>query len=125
MLPLFSAQELADFIQRPVSDAAGAAAERVVWGWLSPLLGLTQRPMEVPAQVFSWAIELGAIAYENPSGLSQYHLGAERLYFSAERRDEILREVGDSSQSSAGAPRGSFPPAQCWPDPPRRPFYYI
>lgn len=102
-----------------VTDEQATMVERIVWGWLKPVLGLTDRPTPVPDEVFAWAVELGAIAYANPNGLSYYQLGEERSGFSAERRVEILGEAASGGQaaSSAGRPRGCFPPAQAWPDP--------
>lgn len=121
MADLFTQSDLADFLRKPVSAEAAASAEKVVWGWLRPVLGLTDRPTPVTPEVFSWAIELGAIAYENPSGLTYYELGDERSGYSASRRAEILAEVGASDVSAValGAPVGSFPDPYAWPDPPR------
>jgi hypothetical protein len=77
------------------SDRA-EVAERVVWGWLKPVLGLTERPYPVPDEVFSWAIEQA---------------------FSMERRREILADAaGGGSSTAALSPRGSFPDALSYPD---------
>lgn len=118
---LFQPQDLANFLRTNVDESAAITAERVVWGWLRPVLGLTERPYPVPDEVFSWALELGAIAHENPAGLSYYQLGAERSGFSSERRAEILTDAGGSAGGSAAlsAPMGAFPTAEGWPDPPR------
>jgi hypothetical protein len=98
------------------SDRA-EVAERVVWGWLKPVLGLTERPYPVPDEVFSWAIELGAIAHENPAGLSSKQLGPAQQAFSMERRREILADAaGGGSSTAALSPRGSFPDALSYPD---------
>lgn len=122
---LFTATELGNMLQCSVTDEAAAAAERLAWGWLKPVLGITteDRPATVTAEVFAWAIELGAIAYENPSGLSAYQLGDERSQYSAERRNEILATAaagGKVASSGVPSPRGTFPTAECWPDPIRR-----
>ena len=121
MAELFSDRDLSDYLRKPVSLASALSVERVVWGWLSPALELTERPDPVPDAVFSWALELAAIAYENPSGLSSYQLGAEQFGFSAERRAEILAEAGGGrvTPGSPAAPLGSFPEAIGWPDPAR------
>lgn len=111
MPALFTAVELSDQLGQTVTDARAAAVERIVWGWLKPVLGLTERPAEISDELFSWAIELGGIAHENPAGLSYYQLGDERYGFSAERRVEILTEAASSGPAaSAGGPLGSFPP---------------
>ena len=66
-MPLFTAKDLADFLQYPVEDATAAIDERVVSGWLAEE-GLTYTGSDtVPDQVFSWALELGAIVHENPT----------------------------------------------------------
>lgn len=121
-MPLFTAKELGDFIREPVDDAAAIQVEKVAWGWLTGPLGLTERPTAVGAQLYAWALELGAIALENPSGLSSYQLGAEQRAYSAERRAEILAEVEAVTQRAAGgvaagSPIGSFPEPLAWPDP--------
>lgn len=120
-MPLFTAKALSDFIREPVDDATADQVEKVVWGWLTGPLGLDEhaaRPDPVGAQLYAWALELGAIAHENPSGLSSYQLGGEQRGYSAERRAEILAEVKSSrSGASAGSPTGCFPPPLAYPDP--------
>lgn len=116
---LFAASDLTGLLGRPVTTDQADTAERIVWGWLAPILG-GDRPQPVPPEVFSWAVELGAIAIENPSGLEAYQLGAERLQFSSERRAEILADVAAGGVPGGGTkPRGSFPDACGWPDPAR------
>lgn len=120
MTVLFTAGDLTPLIGRTPTSEQAVSAERIVWGWLAPILGVTTRPDPVPAEVFSWAVELGAIHIENPTGLMSYQLGAERLQFSGERRAEILGEVAAGGVPGGGTkPRGSFPDACGWPDPAR------
>jgi hypothetical protein len=122
MALLFSADELGDFLHCSVTVAAATSVERVVWGWLKPVLGLTERPDPVSEELFSWAIELGAIAHENPSGLSRYQLADEMQWYSAERRNQILDEAGSGgTPGGVPKPRGNFPTEECpsWPDPAR------
>lgn len=119
MTQLFDANDLNGVpgISGVTSDQAGVL-ERIVWGWLKPVLGLTDRPDTISDELFSQAIELGAIAHENPSGLSSYQLGAERYGYSSERRDAILESAGTGgSATGVPAPTGSFPPARSYPDP--------
>lgn len=121
--PLFTGVDLTTWLQRPVSDEAGIMVERVVWGWLRPLLNVDERPDPPSDELFSWAIELGGIAFANPEGLASYSLEAESSSYSSERRDEILREVANGGVTPVGAslpPKSSFPPAQEYPDPARR-----
>lgn len=115
--PLFTPAQLGSFLGRGASgvDAARAqVGETVVWGWLADVLGVDERPEPVPAPLFSWALELGAIAYENPAGFSSSALGAANRSFSSERRTEILEAVqawvDAQAGAAAGAPQGSFPP---------------
>jgi len=117
--PLFDVLQLTNFLGHPVSNGAAEVAERVVWGWLKPVLGLAERPDPAPPEVFSWALELGGIAHENPAGRSYYELGDERSGFSAERRAEILTEAGTWAGGTTSGPLGSFPdpPVLAWPDP--------
>jgi len=117
-MPLFNELELGDWLRKPVTETRAAMAERVVWGWLKPRLGLSDRPSPVPDEVFAWAIELGGIVYENPAGLNARQMGQFQEQFSAERRDQILDEVARSTQGTATAqPAGSFPEALDYPDP--------
>jgi hypothetical protein len=97
--------------------------ERVVWGWLKPLLELTERPDPVSEQLFSWALELGIIFRANPEGLSAKEIGPFREQYSSERRDEILRVAAGGGTTAPGAalkPSGSFPSARAYPDPAER-----
>ena len=117
-MPLFTAPELGRFVQDDVPAETATVVERVVWGWLKPILGVEDRPLQPSEQLWAWALELGAIAYENPSGLSSYQLGAEQRSYSAERRVAILAEVRQAGTgASTSTPRGSFPAAPAWPDP--------
>lgn len=116
---LFTASDLTTWLrkQSPISEESAAMTEQVVWGWLKPALGLPDRPSPVPAEVFSWAIELGAIAHENPAGLSSQQLGNSQKQFSAERREQILERAGRGTETSSGlSPRGNFPSAPAYPD---------
>lgn len=116
--PLFTDADLNALpgVGRVTADEA-AMVERIVWGWLKPVLGLSERPATVPDEVFSWAIELGAIARENPAGLSSEQLGSSQRAFSAERRSEILQSASAHGSTTAGlTPRGCFPPALAYPD---------
>lgn len=118
-MPLFDAQQLGAFLQTDVAPGTAAQVEQVVWGWLQPVLQLDRRPEPPPSpQLYAWALELGAIAHENPTGLSVYQLGQEQWGYSSERRKQILEEARASTGSlSTLAPTGSFPDAASWPDP--------
>lgn len=116
--PLFTSKDLGEWLQRDVIDESATVAERVVWGWLRPILEVDTRPEEPSAELFSWAIELGGIAYVNPDGLSRYQLEDELSEYSSEARDAILRTAasgGAVPNGTAAQPLGCFPPAL--PDP--------
>lgn len=117
MTPLFTADDLTSWLGRDVTEGKAATIEQVVWGWLKPALKAETRPSAVPDEVFSWAIELAAIAHENPAGLSSQQLGDEQQAFSIERRNEILREASSGASGGALSPRSNFPPARPYPDP--------
>lgn len=123
---LFTAQELSDFLQSESVDSAGAAAaERVVYGWLKPVLGWVARPAPVPDEAWPWVITLAAIAYENPAGMDEYQLGQEKFKYGSTKA-EILAEAAAFRRSGGvvsdpagiappASPRGSFPAAQPFP----------
>lgn len=118
--PLFDASDLSGLLGADVTDDAAAIVERMVWGWLQPYLG-PDRPAELTDQQFSWAIQLGAIAHENPAGLSSKQVGSVSEQYSAEARQAILDEVeGSVSGQRPGSPRGRFPSARAYPDPAER-----
>jgi hypothetical protein len=118
MTSLFSAADLAGWLGETVTDARAATAEKVVWGWLKDILGLDTRPIDVPDDLFAWAVELGGIAYRNPSGAASVKLGSLDVQYSSERRDEILEDVAQSAIATAGSqPEGDFPEAWDYPDP--------
>lgn len=120
---LFTPAELAEWLGQPVTPQRGVLVERVVWGWLKPVLKLDDRPTPVSEQLFAWAIELGGIAKVNPEGLASYELENEKSDYSSERRDEILRAAAGGGVIPAGsvaAPVGCFPSARRYPDPAER-----
>lgn len=122
-MALFTADDLTGLLRKPVTDTSAVLVERVVWGWLRPILDVDARPTPVPDELFAWAVELGGIAYENPIGLSGKGIGPFTEQYSGlrDRRETILEDVrawaAEQGGTSPTAPRGSFPPAQCYPDP--------
>lgn len=112
---LFSPADLAAWLRQPVTDEAAWLTETVVWGWLRPVLALTERPETASDELKAWAIELAGIAYSNPEGLGSYALESEKTVYSGERRAEILGLVSSGGESAGPVPpaRGTFPPAPC------------
>lgn len=117
---LFTAADLNDLPEiSGVTEAEATVVEAVVWGWLKPVLKLTERPDPVSPELFAWALELGAIYQDNPTGLDAKKRGPfEEEY--GERAAEILRTAATGGATPAGtalSPRGSFPAARAYPDP--------
>lgn len=125
-MTLFSAGDLGDFLQQDVSAAAAATAEKIVSGWLQGA-GVDVTVSPVPATVFSWALELGAIAYENPASKSTVVTGGQTDGYGqlqSERRAQILAAAAAATAGSTGAtsatgPQGAFPLPSAWPEPAR------
>lgn len=123
-MPLFTDQDLSTYLGYTVDATSATMAERVAWGWLKAATGLTVQPATVPEELFSWAIELGAIAHENPGGLSTETDGDITSQWAQGRRSEILAAARSSTSGPAtatGAPQGYFPAPASWPDPAERP----
>jgi hypothetical protein len=118
---LFTPGQLGEYLRDDVDTAAAVLAERVASGWLRGVTKATAWPEPVPEDLFAWAIELGAIAYENPAGVSAITVGGETTQFAYARRAEILRAAAGSSYAvtTATAAVGAFPDLVAWPDPPR------
>lgn len=117
--PLFTDRELSAYLHYEVSVEDADIAERVVRGWLRSATGRDDWGDPVPDEVFSWAVELAAIAHENPNGaLISTTTGATTDQFGSARRQEILNEAASSRTGGSGraAPQGCFPAAAPWPD---------
>lgn len=120
---LFTAQNLTDLLREEISAEQAAMAERVVWGWLKPVLNLDERPQEISDELFSWAVELGAGQVENPAGLAESQLEGERKKYSLERRQYLLglaasggTDTGGSTGAGSLAPSGRFSQPLSYPD---------
>lgn len=125
MATLFTNAELTELLGKEITETRAALVERVVWGWLKPVLGWPERPETIPDDLFAWALQLGAIACENPAGLDAKTIGPFSEQYSEERRLAILDEIARSdlpTGPAAGAhrPAGCFPPARAYPDPAER-----
>ena len=96
--------------------------EQVVTGWLTAEIGAL--PESAPTQghpLFGWALELGGIAYENPTAMTSDAAGETNSSW-ADRRLQILAaarrwaETNGTTGSTTPLPRGSFPKARAWPE---------
>jgi hypothetical protein len=120
---LFTAGELTEYLGQAVTQAEASIAERVAAGWLAEATGVTVWPDPPPAQVFSWAIELAAIAHDNPAARASRTVDGITDAYSRDRWSQIMAAARSSSLATGPAaavgPVGSFPQAVEWPDPPR------
>jgi hypothetical protein len=119
--------ELAVYLQHQVKADVEASAIRVAEGWLlAACTALTEWPAPVPDDLWAWAIELAAIAYNNPLGLVQRVTDEDTRSWGTERRKEILAAARQRYGSGAATPvfsdsatgDSNFPPAPRWPDAP-------
>lgn len=116
-MALFSVYDLNDYLRQDVNVDAWQVVERVVHGWLKGATGLTQWPDPLPDDVFSWALELAAIAYENPvPTLSTESVGGVTQQWQRARKAEILAAAA-AAYGTRGRASGSFPDLVAWPDP--------
>lgn len=115
MADLFEVDDLRTMLRLPVAEfdtAAAAIARRQASGWLSDATGITTWPDPVPDRLWSWGIELGAIAYNNPEGATSEQIDDYRVVNDSERRGQILAEARTAYPSAAPAgagPQWSFP----------------
>ena len=121
--PLFTAADLANLLQRPVSDAAAEMAEKIVWGRIRSLLKLTERPATLDESLAGLVLELGALVVTNPEALAEYALESETSQYDTSRWNELLEAIATGGVVAPGgvpAPQGRFPAARCYPDPAER-----
>lgn len=110
MADLFDLVDLPSWLQVPEVDTETATrVRRFASGWLMQATGLTTWPTPVPDDLWAYAIELAAIAYYNPSGLSSESLDDHNVAYSAERRKEILAAARATYRTGSSQPQYSFP----------------
>lgn len=110
MADIFDLGDLPSWLQIPEVDTETATrVRRFASGWLMSATGLTSWPTPVPDDLWAYAIELAAIAYYNPSGLSSESLDDHSVAYSAERRKEILAAAKATYNTGSGSPQYSFP----------------
>lgn len=76
--------------------------------------GLTVDPDPVPLDLRTWALELAAMIYENPSGLASEGEGDFTPTWDRGRRKEIL-DAAAKTYGAAPGPSFDFPAASSWP----------
>ena len=126
-MAIFTADELSNWLGYPVQSDTAATVEKVVSGWLLDALDRDSLPIaDMGSRLWSWAIELAGIAYENPTSMSSDSTADQATSWSPARKDAILAAVArwgrrltnpDGIDGASPMPRGSFPPAQHWPEP--------
>lgn len=115
MADLFELTDLAASLQMDLDTASAMEARRKAQGWLAGATRLTEWPSPPPEDLRAWALELAALAYDNPSGLESEVDGRVTSVWGRRRRGEILLEAKRAYGQSG--PMGSFPPPEPWPDP--------
>lgn len=109
MPDLFSLGDLASWLQIPeVDNETATRVRRAASGWLSAATGVLSWPDPVPDQLWAWALELAAIAYRNPDGLSSERVDDYQMVADRQRRAEILSGARQA-YGAAGRPAYSFP----------------
>jgi len=123
-MSLVPPQDVRDFLpERVINTTQLTVAMSVVAGWLRKAAGLAVPPDSLlPSdQLYAAALELTALVVANPEALLSRGMGPQQQAMpSVKRRREILDEVAEDARVAAVAPRGSFPPPSCWPDPAER-----
>ena len=131
-LILFDATELGTWLHYEDNLAEDYATveqvHRVVSGWLLEALGWDSWPYatreDVPDVVHAFAIELGGIAWENPTSQTTDSSGEGVSTSWAPARERVLARArgwaaraASPSGSSVPSPQASFPAPLPWPDP--------
>lgn len=101
--------ELTKWLRYPVDPDAENIAIRVAQGWIRSVTQLSDWPDPVPEDLWASAIELSAMALENPSGLDTDTTGDNTMVYARARRGEILAVVARVYGGQARMPQGSFP----------------
>lgn len=109
MADLFDLGDLPSWLQVPEVDTETATrVRRAVNGWLQDATGLTDWPSPVPDKLWAWAIELAAIAHENPAAMTSESIDDYKSVADRARRQEILN-AARAAYNTSGQPQYSFP----------------
>lgn len=104
-------------------ETTATLVEKVVAGWLTAEIGaLPETEAAEGHPLFGWALELGGIAYENPTAMTSDASGDTTSAW-ADRRLQILAAArrwaeanGMTETTRSPLPQGSFPKASPWPE---------
>jgi hypothetical protein len=107
---LFDLIDLPSWLQVPQVDTETATrVRRAANGWLQDATGLAVWPSPVPDRLWAWALELAAIALNNPTSANTEQIDDYQIAFGDRlRRAEILKAARSAYNTAAG-PQYSFP----------------
>jgi hypothetical protein len=105
---LFTIDEFASYVQQDVDTSSATVARRVASGWLKSVTGLADFTAPVDDQLFSWGLELAAIAFRNPDGAAEESTDDHDVTWDRARRKDIL-DAARVAYGTAGQPQYSFP----------------
>lgn len=108
MADLFELTEFASYMQQDVDTSSATVARRVASGWLKSATRLTDFTAPVDDQLWAWGLELAAIAFRNPDGLTSESIDDHSATWDRLRRIDILKAAA-ASYGGAGSPTYSFP----------------
>ncbi|BEL07833.1 hypothetical protein Q0Z83_060240 [Actinoplanes sichuanensis] len=114
MADLFELTDLASYLQRADLDVETAVrARRIASGKLRSATRLAAWPDPVPDDLWTWAVELAGLAYNNPELLATETTGAVSSTWERGRQAEILAAARETYGGPGGIPAGgplfSFP----------------
>lgn len=78
-------------------------------GQLEDATGLTSWPDPVPKKLKHWALDLAAIAYNNPTLVADEAIDDYRVSYEDRQRIESILKRAQAVYSTAGQPQYSFP----------------
>lgn len=111
-MALFTRDEFASYLKQEVDNSTTDVVLRVASGWLmsvtSPTTWTPAWPTPTPDNLFAWALELAAIAYRNPDGMSSETIDDYTAVSDRARWAAILKAAA-SVYGSVGSPQYSFP----------------
>lgn len=116
-MALVSAEDLELYLQRKVRPGTGDIAIRVAEGWLRSATRLDPWPFPVPEDLFSWCIELAAIAHSRPDAVAEVEVGPTSRVWELPRRAEILAAAAARYGAAGRGPRFAFPLPVRYPTP--------
>lgn len=126
MADLFTRAQLAHWLHYDGADAISeeefTVTHLVVRGWILQATQWATIPETVTEALFSWAIELGGIAFENPTSQTDDQTDLVRSAW-RDRRTQLMAEIrtwavaNGATVTGGPLPRGRFPSALPYPDP--------